>query len=50
MRETGYYWCLLEDDWNIFYYNKTYKMFMGMGVDFEESDFQEIDEKQIKRE
>ena len=44
MRETGYYWCLLEDSWDIYYWNNKYKLFYIMDVNFKESEFQEIDE------
>ena len=50
MRETGYYWCLLEDCWDIYYYNSNRKLFYIMDVDFKENEFKEIDEKQIKKE
>ena len=47
MREAGYYWCRVKDDWCIYYWNSEWKSWEEA---WEDSDFDEIDEKQIKRE
>ena len=52
MRETGYYWCCLNTTWSIFYYNKFDNTFTGGFANdpYYDGEFNEIDEKQIKRE
>ena len=55
MRETGYYWIRwMSGDWDILFYKKdiTNNFWFSIGSEnpIKESDFIEIDEKQIKRE
>ena len=51
MRENGYYWCLFtRDNWVISYWNGDFWELMYNIFRFKDEDFDEIDEKQIKRE
>ena len=52
MRETGYYWCLYENEWQLCYYDfESYHWWIcGCDEPIFDKNFDEIDEKQIKRE
>ena len=50
MRETGYYWGRVKNDWNIYYWSGYSWRTFGPDCDWEEEFFDEIDEKQIKKE
>lgn len=45
MRKDGYYWCLIDKSWNIFWWNSKTKLFYeSEDISCSELDFQEIDE------
>lgn len=46
MREAGYYWGRIKDDWCIYYWHSEYNTWEEA---WNNSDFDEIDERQIKR-
>ena len=54
MRETGFYWIKIYDEWVIAYYSGNHSKFpwdmIGTDEPYSNDDIQEIDEKQIKRE
>ena len=52
MRETGYYWITVKSGDRIGYYNSKFNKWTICGYEevFSDSEFDEIDEKQIKRE
>ena len=52
MRECGYYWCKVRSNqkWYIFEFDKTFGWSDESGDEWLEEYFDEIDEKQIKRE
>ena len=49
MRETGYYWGRVKDDWDIYYWSGYNWYCFGPDNGWSEEYFDEIDEKQIKR-
>ena len=50
MRETGYYWGRVKNYWDIYYWSGNFWYCFGEDNSWEEPFFDEIDEKQIKRE
>ena len=52
MRETGWYWIRISENWEVGYYSSKLKRWIISGTQmlYIEEEFQEIDEKQIKRE
>ena len=50
MREIGWYWVKLDDYYEIGYWNKVFWTLTDSENHFEDNYFDEIDEKQIKRE
>lgn len=52
MRESGYYWLNEGDDWVVFFFYSHRNVWQAIGgiYTYVDSDFQEIDEKQITRE
>ena len=50
MRETGYYWGRVKGDWDIYYWSGYNWYCFGPDNGWSEEYFDEIDEKQIKRE
>lgn len=50
MRETGYYWVRIDDDWEIAFFFEKRWFITSTRNTYMDNYFQEIDEKQIKRE
>jgi len=50
MREEGFYWGRVDDDWDIYYWSGYHWHAFGPGDSWKEEFFHEIDEKQIKKE
>ena len=50
MRKAGYYWCRVKNDWDIYYWNGNFWYCFSPDNEWNEEYFDEIDEKQIKRE
>ena len=51
MREEGYYWCLYNGEWDIYFYGVEKNNFIHLGIwRFRPDEFTVIDERQIKRE
>lgn len=51
MRESGYYWCRITENWIIAYYDKEYNSWLYIGTTHKlcDEDFQEIYETKIVR-
>ena len=50
-RREGYYWCKLDGKWDIFiWWAECEVWYDGMQNRYEETDFEEIDERRITRE
>jgi len=47
MKKAEYYWCRIKNNWNIYYWNLECNSWEEACM---ESDFDEIDKKQIKKE